>query len=447
MATTCPNCRAPVPDDARACPACGLAHNQPVFESDGTFVGTRFAGPESQSQVMTTLPPSRPTPPTLSGKVVGLVVGIFVLAVVLGVVVAMLVRPGADPQGPDGPVPPGPTPTVEPLPADPSESADPLPEGPFGEVSVRVATGAHRMVATTCTGTGIGTAYQFGTEGLLVTAARAVSGARVITLLSGDRIITAEVAKIDSTAGLAILRPTTPLGGHTFVLGTRQLTSGDRVAALGWTTEAQQPARGKPRTVVGSITEVGVTVESADGKHRVARMTGAYDPGLLGSPVVGEDGHLVGMIVQGPADQAELLVAGLDQIADPLLGPTGQPPMLEACVSSSGPGVVTTVGGTAAPTARTQLGQWFGAVNSGEWDRARGTLAPPLQEEWTKERLAEEYAGTYAFGIVTAAEGASTKATWVQLDSDARTCHRVVATFSLDQGRIVRIQPQGASAC
>lgn len=445
MATTCPNCRAPVPDDARACPACGLAHNQPLFESDGTFVGTRFGGPETQPRVMTTLPPSRPTPPRLSGKIVGTVVGIFVLAVVLGVVVAMLLRPG--PRGPVDPPPPGPAPTVEPLPADPSESPDPLPEGPFGDVSVRVSTGAHRMVATTCTGTGIGTAYQFGTDGLLVTSARAVSGARVITLLSGDRIITAEVAKIDTTAGLAILRPTTALGGHTFVLGTRQLSPGDRVAALGWTAEAQHPARGKPRTILGSITDVGVTVESADGRHRVARMTGAYDPGLLGAPVVGEDGHLVGMIVQGPDDQAELLVAGLDLIADPLLGPTGQPPMLEACASSSGPRVVTTIGGTAAPAARTQLGQWFGAVNSGEWERARGTLGPVLQEEWTKEKLTEEYAGTYAFGIVTAPSGAGTSATWVELDSEARSCERVAADFGLDQGRIVRIEPRGRSAC
>lgn len=446
MATTCPNCRAPVPDDARACPACGLAHNQPVFKPDGTFVGTRFGGPETQSQVMT-MPPSRPTPPRLSGKIVGLVVGVFVLAVVLGVVVAMVLRPGGGPVGPGGLPPSEPVPTVEPLPADPSESSDPPPEAPFDEVGLRVSTGAHRMVATTCTGTGIGTAYQFGSEGLLVTSARAVSGARVITLLSGDRIVTAEVAKIDTTAGLAILRPTTPLGGHTFVLGTRQLTSGERVATLGWTTEAQQPARGKPRTVVGSITEVGVTIDSPDGQHRVARMTGASDPGLLGAPVVGEDGHLVGMIVQGPDDQAELLVAGLDVIADPLLGPTGQPPMLEVCASSSGPGVVTTVGGTAAPTARTQLGQWFGALNSGEWDRARGTLAPPLQQEWTKEKLAEEYAGTFAFNIVTAPDGAETLATWVQLDSDARTCQRHAAAFSLDQGSIVRIEPQGASAC
>lgn len=446
MATTCPNCRAPVPDAARACPACGLPHNVPAFEPDGTFVGTRFGGSEAPP-AMTTMPPSRPTPPRLSGRIVGLVVGVFVLAVVLGVGVAVLLRPGGGPLGPDGPVSPTPGQTVDPLPPDAPESPDPLPEGAFADVSLRVSTGAHRLVATTCTGTGIGTAYQFGTDGLLVTAARSVSGARTIALLSGDRIVLAEVAKIDTAAGLAILRPATALGGHSFVLGTRQLAPGDRVAALGWTTQAQQPARGKSRIVVGSITDVGVTVESADGQHRVARMTGAYDPGLLGAPVVGEDGLLVGMLVQGPEDQSELFVAGLDTIADPLLGPTGQPPMLEACASSSGPRIVTTVGGTAAPSTRTELGQWFGALNGAEWDRARGSLAPALQQEWTKERLAEEYAGTYAFNLVTAADGPATRATWVQLDSAGRSCERVAARFSLDQGRIARIEPQGRSAC
>jgi hypothetical protein len=367
---------------------------------------------------------------------------VLILAVVLGVVVAMLVRPDGPVGGPATPV--GTAGPVGSYPSAVTESPDPAPPGPFAEVSRRVGSGAHRVVATTCTGTGIGTAYQFGTEGLLVTAVRSVSGARGIAIASGDRLIPAEVAKIDTRSGLALLKPATRLSGHTFVLGTRQLAVGDEVAAVGWTAQARQPVGGRLRITVGKVTETGVTLPSPDGNHSVRRMAGEFDPGLAGAPVVDADGLLLGMLVQGDPDQRELYVAGIDTIADPLLGPTGRPPAIEPCLSSAGPAVATTVGGSAEPATRTALGMWYSALNSGDWDRARGVLADGLQQEWTRDRLVREYAETYQFNLEAATTGATTTVTWARLGS-GRACVRGTTDFQLDQGRITAMIPRGES--
>lgn len=364
-----------------------------------------------------------------------LAASVVAVAVVLGVLAAVVVRPG---------VPwPGPVPTPVPTATSSAEPPGPIGEpGPFTETIRRVGSGAHQMVATTCSGTGIGTAYQFGTEGLLVTAVRSVSGARAIAIVSGDRVVPAEVAKIDSRAGLALLKPATRMNGHTFVLGTTQLAVGDEVAAIGWTAQGHKPVQGQLHGAVGPITETGVTVSSPDGHHTVRRMAGEFDPGLAGSPVVDTSGHLLGMLVQGTPDQRELHVAGVDTIADALLGPTGRPPALEPCLSSTGPEVPTRVAGPTANATRTGLGTWYSALNAGEWDRARGVLSGELQGEWQPDQLSGEYAGTYHFNLVEATEGSATTVTWVRLGPE-KSCVRGATEFTLAQGRITGMARDG----
>lgn len=432
MSTNCPNCRIPVAPELTSCPQCGLARDVPTFAKDGSFTGSAFPAVSGSAPLTRTR--------TISPKVIAIVAGVFVIAIILGVVVAMLVRPGGSPP----PQPPAlPFPSLTP---GPTESPDPAPEGVFGDASVRVGTGTHRVLATTCTGSGIGTAFQFGTDDLLVTSARTISGARSVVIASGDRLVPAMVVKIDAQSGLAILKPEVRLTGHSFVLGTRQLAAGDQVAAIGWTATSQQPARGRSTTVVGEVAEVGVHVESPEGAHIARRMTGEFDPGLAGAPVVGADGHLLGMVIQGAADQKEMFVAGLDVIVDPLLGPSGIPPMLEQCPRAAGPQVVTTVGGTAETSTRTTLGTWFGALNSGDWERARGVLNPALQSAWDRDKLAEEYAGSYHFNLLAQTSGATTTVTWVRLGRDDQPCLREAADIALDQGRITSITSRPETA-
>ncbi|MDO5498582.1 MAG: trypsin-like peptidase domain-containing protein [Propionibacteriaceae bacterium] len=386
----------------------------------------------------TASPAARP-----SGKTIALITGILVGAVILGVVAAFAIRT----VGGEGPAPPPgtPAPTAPPVSPDPLETPDPVPTGPLGEAVARSASGTHRLLAVTCAGTGIGTAFQFGADGLLVTSAYAVSGARSVVVLAGDRAVPATVVKIDTHAGLAMLEPEVPLGGHVFELGTRQLAVGDEVVALGWTTEAQQPARGRGRTPVGTISEAGVAVESPVGQHAVRRMTGAYDAGLAGAPVIDGGGRLLGMLLHTGKDQTEILVTGLDTIADPLLGPTGRPPVMEPCLTASGPQIVTTVGGPAPTATRTSLGQWFGALNAGEWERARGALGGSLREEWTPEKLAEAHRGSFAFNIVSADAGdePGVRVSWTRLNPEGRSCERHVARVALDQGGISEFTPDG----
>ncbi|WP_432559454.1 trypsin-like peptidase domain-containing protein [Granulicoccus sp. GXG6511] len=382
---------------------------------------------------------------------IALVTGIFVLAIVAGVAVAFVIRaaggaglaalPGSPPS-PGSPAAP-----VQSVSPEPLETPEGPSDGPFAEVAHRAASGTHRILATTCTGTGVGTAFQFGSEGLLVTSARAVSGARSIAVLSGDRIVPADVAKIDTVSGLALLRPDVAMVGQGFELGTQQLAVGDQVALLGWTTESQQPARGRARIGVGTITEAGLTLESPDGRHPgIRRMTGEFDPGLAGSPVVGEDGRLLGVVLQAADDQDDLVVAGLDTVADPLLGPTGMPPAMEPCLNATGPRIVTTVGGAAPAALRTQLGQWFGALNAGDWDRARGTLTGGLREDWTREELDVEHRGTYAFNIVSApSDSGAVTVSWARLQAEGDpACERLVADVALDESGIRSISPRGA---
>ncbi|HHV22229.1 MAG TPA: trypsin-like peptidase domain-containing protein [Propionibacterium sp.] len=390
----------------------------------------------------------------LTRPVIAAVIGIFVVAIALGVGAAFLIRERQSANGRPTPTPPPPatsTPgTTDPVPPDQLEPPELPADGPYAEIARVAASGTHRIVATTCTGTGVGTAFQFGTEGRLVTSARAVSGARSIAVLSGDRVVPATVAKIDAVSGVALLKPEAPLAGHTFELGTRLLAVNDEVALLGWTTESQHPARGRLRVAVGKITEAGLTVESPDGRHpEVRRMAGEFDPGLAGSPVVGEDGRLLGVVLQNAAGQTEVQVAGLDTVADPLLGPTGLPSAMEPCVAAAGPQIVTTVGGQAPDGARTTLAQWFGALNAGDWDRAHGVLSDDLQAEWPVEKLVTDHQGAYLFAVTAGPpDGADITVSWVQLrpEGDQR-CQRMAATMTVEGDRIRSYVQQEPAAC
>lgn len=370
-----------------------------------------------------------------------IVAGIFAAAIVLGVVAALVIRAiGTDPappvttNPPTGSIPPGPI-----------EAPD-FPAGPFATTIRTASSGTHRIVALTCSGTGVGTAFQVGSEGLLATSVRSVSAARSIAIMNGDRAIGATVAKIDTRSGLALLQPVTPVAGRTFELGTRQLAVNDEAALIGWTTESQQPARGRLRGAVGTISETGVTVDSPDGQHTsVRRMTGDFDAGLAGSPVIGADGLLIGVAIQATDAQRGLLIAGLDTIADPLLGPTGMPPAMEPCLTAAGPQIVTTVGGSAPTATRTELGQLFGALNAADWDRARGTLAPSLKDQWPRERLETEFRGHYAFGILAApSDNGTTLVSWTQLAAEGtQRCERQLARVTLDRSGIQTISFEG----
>ena len=374
--------------------------------------------------------------PLHSRRVLMQVIAIFAAAIVLGVGAAYAIRVS--------------TPEAA-HPDEPAESAHLPPSGPFAEAARVAGLGTHRVLASTCSGTGVGTAFEFGPEGLLVTSARAVSGARAIAVVSGERVTSASVAKIDSRSGLALLSPESAVTGRGLDLGVAQLAPGDEAAVVGWTTESQQPSLGRLHAEISTVTEAGLQRTSPDGRHpSLRRMSGDFDPGLAGAPVIGDDGRILGAVVHIGEDQQDLLVAGLDTVADPLLGPTGMPPMVEPCLEAAGPRLATVVGGTASAETRTRLGQWFGALNTGNWDRAQEVLAADLRRAWSQERLEADYRGSFIFDITAEpveVNSAGVEVSWVQLNAGNQQCERHSARAVVDEDGIQALTPTAPRPC
>lgn len=453
---TCPNCNQAVALDATRCQACGLPRNLPVFDEDGTFLGTGFARPQrppTPQTVVVPAPQSAAGPSAAGQSAAGqqgpgstndtalvprrrmplaMIMSVCGAAVLLGVVAAVIgyqviYAPGQEAAGAPDPTPtagrssnaattPTPTPTPSPTPS-------PTPAADYEAVFAKVSSGVVQVMASTCTGTGIGTGFLV-TDRTVVTSFQSVAGAVSTVVRVGTEVTGATVVGGSQDKGIAILTLEKPLDGHTFSLADEWApTTGDAYGSAGVPSEAK-----KPSLTEGEVSELDVaTSDSGVPMDGLVRLDGDYDPGLAGGPVLDADGRVAGALV-GTDGQTDTFALPVDALAslldDPAAMETGN------CRNPLGPDIAVEISGDRGA----DLEHYFTSINTGDYEAAYSHLGPAIRKSTSKKKAIQGWVSTYDFNIT--AKAGSNGRVHVTFDSifakgkgpEGLTC----ATWSLD---------------
>jgi hypothetical protein len=349
-----------------------------------------------------------------SGRVAAVVA--LAVAVLAGVVTGVVLVNRDDPQpstaGPNGgrtstdPPVQSPTGSTEPSAGQPTfnipkpdkpNTATPPPDltGVFG----RVKSGTVRLLASTCSGTGIGTAFLTDAR-TAVAALGSVDRAVAVAVLVRGRPIPATVRSISPKTGLATLRLARPVAGYHFDLGAAP-TAGQPVGVVGVPVAGTAPKLTK--------TEVTATGERGSGLSGLVALKGAADLGLSGAPVVDGSGSVVGMVV---ADEDE---TGLMAVPATTLG-KAKPESAEKgdCGKPHGPQIPTVITGDAPEALQATLQQYFTGINTGDYDAVFAAFEPGVLRG-SRSRIEQGFRTTYDFDAHIAAwQGPNV---WVRFDS------------------------------
>lgn len=320
-----------------------------------------------------------------------------------------------------------------PSPADPAETPGlqptgfPKPEQPntqgpppdLAGAYARVRSGVVRVLASTCAGTGVGTAYLTDARTAL-TALGSVDRAVAVVVVVRGRPIPATVSSVSPGSGLATLRLARPVVGHRFRLAAGP-SVGQPVGVVGVPVSKNSPA----------LTEAAVTATDARGSglSRLLALEGSADLGLNGAPVVDGSGGVVGMVV---ADENE---TALKAVPAPTLERAGRErPDKGSCGRPSGPQIPTAITGDAPRTYRATLQRYFAGINSGNYDAVFDAFEPGVLKG-SRSRIEEGFRSTYDFNVrIEAWQGPNV---WVRFDSifaegrgpDRLTCARWSRVF------------------
>ena len=348
-----------------------------------------------------------------SGRIIAVVA--LAVAVLAGVGAGVVLVNRADPPptaaGPDStstspaataPAGPGETPGLDPteLPKpDPPNTATPPPD--LKGVYARVRSGVVRVLASTCTGTGVGSGFLTGPRtaiAALVSVDRAVA---VVVLVRG-RPIPATVSSVSPVTGLATLRLARAVAGYHFALSAAPTTSvGQPVGVVGLPVSQNSP----------SLTEAAVTATDARGSglSGLLALEGSADLGLSGAPVVDGSGGLVGMVV---ADDDETTLKAVP--APTLDGAATKAPDKGRCGRPMGPQIPTAITGDAPKAAKATLQRYFAGINTGDYDAVFDAFEPGTLRG-SRSEIEKGFRSTYDFNIrIEAWQGPNV---WVRFDS------------------------------
>jgi hypothetical protein len=307
---------------------------------------------------------------------------------------------GADPpvQAPTGSTDPSAVqPTFDIPKPDQPNTATPPPDltGVFG----RVRSGTVRVLASTCSGTGIGTAFLTDARTALV-ALGSVDHAVAVAVVVRGRPVPARVKSVSNRTGLATLRLARSVAGYHFELGAAP-TVGQSVGVVGVPVAGTAPKLTKA--------EVTATGERGSGLSGLVALKGAADLGLSGAPVVDGSGAVVGMVV---ADKDE---TGLKAVpATTLDRAKTQSPDEGDCGRPEGPQIPTVITGDAPEALQSTLQQYFTGINTGDYDAVFDAFEPGVLRG-SRSRIEQGFRSTYDFNVRIAAwQGPNV---WVRFDS------------------------------
>lgn len=416
----CPNCGTQVAAAETRCPTCGLPRNLPLYDAAGTVVGTTF-GPRTGTGPPSSLPPvtagygaTPTTEPTgaagsaatagsagarsaSSSRTVLMVVGALAVALVLGIVVAIVVnavvlapsRGGTTPPAGQG-TPPGSTGPTPPS-TGPSGSSSSIPP-PVDEQALlaKVRSGIVTVVASTCSPadwSGLATGFLVNATTVVTSWSGVAEAVAVVVTGPDGQPVPARVVKADKVAGVAVLETSRPMAGTPIQPAAGTLAAGQR-----WHGVHADALRDR----AAALLPVGI---GAPGKgslgeavlQQAALTDVAAGDFAAGGPLVNPDGQVVGLLARYP-DSDVLLAIGVDQLQRVLS--SGKAPGAGSCATPLGPqhDFVPRSGANAV------LGQYFTAINSGNYSGAWTLLAAKIRG--SEEAAAKGWNSTYDFNVV-----------------------------------------------
>ena len=259
--------------------------------------------------------------------------GGFARSFAVPVVGAALAGCSAAPDPAPGPTaPPSPavavttTQTVTPTPATPTPTA----RG-WKEIFDDTEGGVLRVSTLSCDeGGGMGSGFLAG-DGLVVTAAHVVSGARTVTVQDPDgSVAVADVVGLDESTDTAVLRPQEPIGDTDLTLAEAVPSKGSDLAVLGYPL-----ATFDLRITTGIVTGLPEAVDYEDQRVDRAFITdAAINPGNSGGPVLDEDGEVVGLasgVLRGGPVEGVGYVVPVDDVASTLRQFAAADPVESTC--------------------------------------------------------------------------------------------------------------------
>lgn len=296
-------------------------------------------------------------------------------------------------------------------PAEPPATGPAEPEN-FADLYQNVESGVLMVRATTCDGSGSGSAFLVDGD-LAVTAAHVVDEAASVAVTDGSATYQASVIGVDSATDLAILQLSDHLDGHIFAV--------DEAA----------PAAGEPLAVIGHPLGEPVTITTGAASRVDAELWPNFQldvsisPGNSGGPVVRPDGRVVGMVVLkdmaadglGYALGSELISGALD---DPSHLTAPPPPNCDRPLGPDGPAApeVSPVDDLHLAIAAA-FDDYFTGINIGDYALAYGRLSPRLSTGMSVDEFAASVWTSYdfAFKVNSVHETSDGAAVWLEFIS------------------------------
>jgi hypothetical protein len=309
------------------------------------------------------------------------------------------------PQGTPAETTSAPTPAPEPPPPSP-------PVTDFAGLYENVSSGVVMVHATTCDGTGIGTAFLVS-ENQVITAAHVVDGAASVAILKDAQTHQASVVGIDEAADIAVLQPLNDVSGHQFGLAERAVVAGEPLAVIG------HPL-GDPLTMT-----TGTVSRADEALWPNVQLNVNVSPGNSGGPVLRDDGDVVGMLIAKDIEAEGLSYAVhahliAERLAQPGLLTTPEPAECELPLGPEHAEVPDVeVFDNLHMAVATTLESYFWGINTGDYQLAFDQLSPRLQGSMTVEEFAAgvETSYDFAFEVHSIEETAEGARVWLEFVS------------------------------
>jgi serine protease Do len=282
----------------------------------------------------------------------------------------------------------------------PAVSPDSSPGLDFASIYAKQRSGVVRIEVLGCSESGIGTGFLLSPT-LIATVNHVVTEPLVVSLTDRGQHTTGHVIGTDPARDLALVRVDSPLRGFHFEFADAPPRVGDPVAAIGF------PIGGPITMTQGGVSGLNrsITIPGHQRQTGLIQTDAAVNPGNSGGPLLGMDGHVLGLVDALRLNANGIAYAVPSTQAGPEVTSWQQAPQLAApatCDNPLGPPQATTtlpsIPGltTAASDGITSaLATYFDGINTGHYRAAWHVLSPQIRGTLTS--FAEGDSTSYDF--------------------------------------------------
>lgn len=273
----------------------------------------------------------------------------------------------------------------------------------FRGVAAAVAPSVVRVLASTCQGTGIGSAFWIS-DTTLVTSLRVVSGAVAAAVVDDTGAPRpATVLASDPAHDVALLEVSEG-GGDAIPIASAEPRPGSWVAAVGY-----------PSGRSDLTTTSGQLLAGAAGP----RLPSKVDAGLAGAPIIDPAGAVVGSL-SAVAGRDQGLIVPVPTLRQAIAAAESSATFAPgSCSTPTGPRSQAQIAGNAPAALVRALQAYFGGINSAHYRRAYNTLSARYHGAGSSlATISPGWVSTYDFNInVRSTRSGGNFPTWITFDS------------------------------